>query len=190
MDKRWFQDRVKDADISQSKLARMLGIDRSAMSLTFSGRRKMRLEEAARIAEILALDVQEVLGRAGVRLPQGPRSVPLVGTVDAEGVVRPKRGAGRAEPPEGLPAGAVAIRCEDRAAVLYGWTLFYVPQPGMTGEALERVAVVQLTDGTQHLAAVSRGFETGSYNLRKLQGPHLENQRVAAASPVLWIRAG
>lgn len=190
VDKRWFQDRVRDADISQAKLAGMLGIDRAAMSLTFSGKRKMQLEEAARIAEILALDVNEVLARAGVRLPKGPRSVTVVGIVDAAGRVHDKRGAGRVDPTGDMPSGTVAVRCEDRAAVTYGWVLYFVPQASIAADALERVSIVRLADGTQHVAALSRGFEPGAYNLRGLDGRMLENQRVTSASPVLWIRAG
>jgi DNA-binding XRE family transcriptional regulator len=190
VDKRWFQDRVRDADISQAKLANLLGIDRAAMSLTFSGRRKMQLEEAARIAEILALDVNEVLARAGVRLPKGPRSVPVVGVVDAGGRIHDKKGAGRVNPIGDPPRETVAVRCEDRAAVIYGWVLFFVPQAAVAGDALERVSIVKAAEGTQHLAAVSRGFDAGTYNLRGLDGRMTENVRVASASPVLWINAG
>lgn len=190
VDKRWFQDRVRDADISQAKLANMLGIDRAAMSLTFSGKRKMQLDEAARIAEILALDVNEVMARAGVRLHKGPRSVNVVGVVDAAGRVHDKRNAGRVDPPGDVPKNTVAIRCEDRAAVIYNWVLFFVPQAAVVGDALERVSIVRAADGTQYLAALSRGFEAGTYNLRGLDGRMLENVRVASASPVLWIKAG
>jgi transcriptional regulator with XRE-family HTH domain len=190
VDKRWFQDRVRDADISQSKLAQMLGIDRSAMSLTFNGKRKMQLEEAARIAEILGLDVKEVLARAGVQPHKGPRSVSVVGVVDAAGRIHDKRGAGRADPPNDVPKTTVALRCEDRAAVIYNWVLFFVPAAAIVGDALERVSIVRTADGAQYLAALSRGFEAGTYNLRGLDGRMLENQRVTSASPVLWIRAG
>lgn len=190
IEKRWFQDRIRDAGLSQARLAQMLGIDRAAMSLTLSGKRKMQLEEAARIAEILAVDVDDVLGRAGIRLPKGPQTVLITGIVDVNGRVHDKSNPARTDPPTGAPSNTTAIRCEDRASVIYGWVFFFVPKPTVAGDALERVSIVRLIDSTQFLASVARGFEPGAYNLRFIDGRMIENARLISASPVLWIRAG
>ncbi len=188
IDKKWFQDRIRDAGFSQSDLARQLEIDRSAMSLMLSGKRNMRLEEAARIAGILSLDVDDVLTRAGVRLPTSATTVSIVGTVDARGRIHHKADGGRAEFGEVAPEGAVAVRCEDFAATFYGWVFLFVARTSVSLEGMQRVSIVRLDDDTEHLAAVNRGFDQGLYNLRSLDGRVHENQRLKSASPVLWIK--
>jgi hypothetical protein len=153
------------------------------------GKRGMRIEEATRIAEILALPIDQVLAHAGVKVPKGPGSVPLVGIINATSEVRQRKG-GRAESHDQLPKDTVALRCEDRGSVMYNWTVYYVPMASVTREAIERLSVCRLANDAQHLAVPSRGFEHGTYNLRTLGGAVLENQRLVAASPVLWIRTG
>ena len=61
VDTRWFQDRVRDADLSQSRLAKLLGIDKSALSHMFNNKRAMKMAEATRIAEVLSLPLDDVL---------------------------------------------------------------------------------------------------------------------------------
>ena len=189
IDTKWFQSRVRDAEMSQSRLAQLLGIDRSALSLMLHGKRGMKIEEATRMAEILALPIDQVLAHAGVKVPKGPASVPLVGTIGANSEIRQRKG-GRVESHDQLPRETAALRCEDRAAVMYGWTVYYVPMASVTSEAIERLSVCRLANDTQHLAVPSRGFEPGTHNLRTLGGAVLENQKLVAASPVLWIRTG
>ena len=189
IDKRWFQDRIRDAGISQADLARQLEIDRSALSLMLSGKRSMKLEEAAGIAGVLSLDVDDVLARAGVRLPSSATSVPIFAAVDARGCVHRKSIVGQVEFGNLAPEGAVAVRCEDLAAVFYGWVFLFVPRASVSPEGMQRVSIVQLEDDTEHLAAVNRGFDRGLYNLRGLDGRVQENQRLKSASPVLWIKS-
>lgn len=189
IDTKWFQNRIRDGEMSQARLANLLGIDRSALSLMLHGKRGMKLEEATRIAEILALPIDQVLAHAGVKVPRGPASVPLVGTVDASCVIQPRKGA-RVESHDALPRECVAVRCEDRASTMYNWTFYYVPMSSVTSEAIERLSVCQLANDTRHLMIPSRGFEVSTHNLRAVTGAILENQKLVVASPVLWIRTG
>lgn len=65
VDRRWFQDRLADKRLSQRKLARHLHIDPAAVSLMLRGKRKMTAAEAAEVARLLGVSVDEVVLRAG-----------------------------------------------------------------------------------------------------------------------------
>jgi transcriptional regulator with XRE-family HTH domain len=188
VDTRWFQDRVRDADLSQSRLARLLDIDKSALSHMFNNKRKMATEEAARIAEVLNLPLDDVLEHAGIRVPKGPASVAVIGSVDANNEIHAKKAGKRVSSPPHLPKDTVGLWCEDRGSILYGWTFYYVPCAGIAADALERLCVVRLASGAQYLFVPSRGFEPGVHNLRGLNGFAMDGQKIASASPVLQIK--
>lgn len=154
----------------------------------FNGKREMKMAEATRLAEVLALPLDEVLAHAGVRVPKGPTSVAIVGAVDANNEVHARKAGGRAAAGVDLPKDIVAVRCEDRASILYGWTFFYTPINSVATDALERLCVVRLSNGAQYLFVPSRGFEPGVYNLRGLNGVSMDGQRITSANPVLQIK--
>jgi transcriptional regulator with XRE-family HTH domain len=185
---RWFQDKVRDAQMSQNRLAQLLGIDKSALSLMFNGKREMKMDEAARLAEVLSLPLDEVMAHAGVKVPKGPRSIAVIGTVDASMEVHAKKAGGRVTAIEDLPRDTVALRCEDQASLMYGWVFYYSPSSGIAADAMQRLCVVKLATGAQYLLTPTRGFEPGTHNLKGLNGFSIDNQRIVSASPVLWTR--
>lgn len=69
IDKKFFQAAFKDVDLSQNEVADRLGIDRGAMSLLMSGRRKMKIEEAATLAQVLGVPIEKVILRSGATRP-------------------------------------------------------------------------------------------------------------------------
>lgn len=89
VDTAWFHGRLHDRKISQRRLAQMLELDPAAVSLMLRGRRKMSAAEAAEIARMLGVSVDEVLARAGAGAPA-------------------KRAAGSAEPVVAAPQPAEA----------------------------------------------------------------------------------
>lgn len=66
VDRGWFQGRLADKRISQRELARLMGVDPSAVTLMFRGRRQISAGEAATIARVIDAPVAEVLSRAGI----------------------------------------------------------------------------------------------------------------------------
>lgn len=66
MDTRWFQDRLMDRGISQRALARHLGLDPAAVSLTLHGKRKLTAQEAADMAVVLDVGIEDVMQKAGL----------------------------------------------------------------------------------------------------------------------------
>lgn len=68
VDSRWFQSQLALNRLSQRRLAKLIGLDPSAVSLMFRGKRRMTAEEAAMVSRLLNVDVQEVMTRAGIDL--------------------------------------------------------------------------------------------------------------------------
>jgi len=64
VDTHWFQKRLAERGMSQVQLAGFLGVSTAAVSHMFSGKRGMDIREAATIATLLDVPVQDVLRHA------------------------------------------------------------------------------------------------------------------------------
>lgn len=58
----WIRVRLAEQRLSQRQLARLIGLEPSAVSLMFRGKRKMSAEEAAAVSRLLNVDVEELIG--------------------------------------------------------------------------------------------------------------------------------
>ncbi len=188
----WFRDRLISKQISQRQLAKRLEMDPGALSLTLRGQRKMQLPEAEAIAGELGVPVVEVLEAAGINTATGSHDMATVaGTVDATGLATLGRSEGprRVPTPLGMPGGTLALRyqCSDARD---GWLVFYVPKEGVDSEAVGRLAVIRLEGkGGTMVRGLKRGYGKGGWNLVDVFGSGtIEGARVAAASPVLWVK--
>lgn len=200
IDKRWFQHRFQDRDLTQRDVAATLQLDPSAVSLMLKGDRKMQIDEAARLAELLGVPVDEVMSRAGIEPPKGRKgTVMIAGWIGADGEVHPgKIDAPRRGPlPPELPEDAVALRVQvatGEAIALNGWLMYYVPGDRVDPEAIGRLSVVQLAgNGPRYLRLVTRGYSPGKWTLCSFVRPEdpryrIEDVRLEWACPVLWIR--
>lgn len=63
---RWFQNRIADVRLSQRRVAKHLGLDPAAVSLMIRGKRKMSAAEAAELARLLGVTVNDVMHHAGI----------------------------------------------------------------------------------------------------------------------------
>lgn len=196
VDSAWFARRLAEIGETQRALARFLEADPSTVSKMLSGFRRIRLEEAERLARFLRLPLLEVLEHAGVagEAADARPSAPLVGRID---------GAGRIErfeaPPEtvelplaGAPAGAhpglVALRLEDPESLMDGWSFFYVPSERIEAAAVGRLAVVRSRGGRgERLALVETGETLDSFRVNGLDGRQ-SAARLASAAPISLIR--
>lgn len=68
VDKAWFEEQIRINQTSARQLAKKMEIGPSALSLIFSGQRRMKNEEAAAIALHLNVSLADVLAHAGVNL--------------------------------------------------------------------------------------------------------------------------
>ncbi len=201
----FFRNALLAADKSQREMARHMGLDPSAITLMFQGRRAMQLHEAQQIAQFLSVPVEDVLRNAGLELSGGPTqqsaargaatptaTAPLGGTVDAKGEVHLdiKGAKQQIDAPPRLPAGAIVIRAAGDVfapTVMRGALLFFKPSDAVEPSAVGRLSVVRLGNRKLHLAHVAPGFDFDRYNLLDAQGEK-ENIALTAATPVLWIK--
>ena len=192
MDSKWFTGKLAERELSQRGLARLMGMDPGAMSLTLRGKRKMTLEEAAQIAVLLDATTQDVLIAAGVDVRTKDR-VRVVGYMTVGGAVI-KHARGLHESAEGhssLPPGTIAIQSRTQGSPvehLDGWMLYvsgtHMPPTSVIGTT----ALVGVKGNGEVIGYVKRGYQRGSYNVVALCGNAHNNVEIAWASPVIWIR--
>jgi transcriptional regulator with XRE-family HTH domain len=189
----WFRDRLADKQLSQRRLAKYLGLDSSAVSLTFRGKRDMKLTEAAHIAQLLAVPVDEVLYHAGVMQQSKGAQVSVAGFLESHGEVRCVTGTDEAFSIP-MPAGMsgddyMAIQARTSGSDLDymdGW-LFFGRQPTrMNPEAIGKMSFVHMRNGMRLIAMVKRGYRPDRYNL---SGPVSgDDMDIQAAQPIELIK--
>jgi len=179
--------------MSQRGLAKLMGVDGSAISLMFRGKRKMPLEEVAQLAALLDTTPNEILERSGVRVPAGDTLVKIIGFELGDGSVQ-LAGEGAhemVEAPPNLPTKAAAIQARTAGterAMYDGW-LYYVAADHMNPQAaLGNKALVAVKGNGLMLAHVTKGYRKGTYNLMNLRGQATANVELAWVSPVFWIK--
>jgi transcriptional regulator with XRE-family HTH domain len=74
VNKKWFVDRWTEKGLSLRKMAKLMGVDPSALSRTLNGEREMKIPEVGKIATILDVSRAEVL--AHLELGSGPSTLP------------------------------------------------------------------------------------------------------------------
>lgn len=187
---KWFKEQLAARDISMRNLAKQVEIDPSSMSLTLRGLRKMTNEEAARIAAVLSIPVTEVLRNAGVQVSEDVHSVRMTGTVDCDGIVHDAAKSLRINAPVDVPSDGYVLQVRCPQDLHDGWLLLcgaHVLQPDA---AVDRLCVVHLRSGARVVGTMKRGYEPNTFNIVSTI-PKVglrENQAVAHANPVLWIR--
>jgi transcriptional regulator with XRE-family HTH domain len=135
VDTRWFRDRLADCKLSQRGLARAMGLDPAAVSLTLRGKREMKIAEAAQIARLLGVPADDVMEHAGVRVASKNVLVPVGATMDATAEVHFDLTSGESVPHPGgdIAEMVCACRCQTEGSEMShmdGWLLFWHP-PGV-----------------------------------------------------------
>lgn len=183
---------MQSKDLSLRSLAKSMGMSHSQLSLTFSGVRKMQLDEAAQLSMIFGEPLHRIVENAGVSVKSFNRHrVSVVGAMQGDGTVL-MHGDGvmeRTHAPEPIPEGGVAIQCRTSGSAL-DWMdswIFFCPQPkGVDSAILGRFSFCQIKGGPAVLASVRRGYQEGTFNLR---GPYnADSVRLESAAPVLFSK--
>lgn len=190
IDTRWFRAQLAERGLSQRQLARKLGLDQSAISLTFAGKRRMRFEEAADMARLLGLPVSEVLRHTGLPIDDGKPTVPLCSTYDGHGESHciGVEHAERVIPPQPMPEGSTAVQCRTAGSPLEhmdGWVIFCGPPTETI--PLDQFCRVKIRNGIKTLGVVRRGYKRGRHNLTGPAGV-LVDIDIEWAQPVVGIR--
>lgn len=204
VDADWFKQQLELKRLSQRKLAKALGLDPSAITLTFKGQRRMQFDEAVQIARFIGQPLDQVLRAAGLPLDQDrTRRVPLAGIIGANNEIAARDMQRAIEAPPTIPDGTVALRVENPDSFLNGAFVFARLPEAVDPGAIGRTAIVQVRNGPMMLARVSPGSEPGRYDLAVGHGPAgasadgetmtrtappLHDVALTGASPVLWIK--
>jgi len=196
---RYFVNAIRDNQISQRQLAGKMGMDPSALNLALRGKRRLQLDEAARLSKLLSLPLDDVLYNAGVELPpeQGKGkgvSVPVTGYVDAEFRVHAGATPGprKVEAPPVPLRGLEALRIRTAASSADAWDgaiLYFRPMEDVEAESIGRMCIVLTAAGDRLVRVLRQGYVRGTYNLAHLNGGLVDEAvKVVSASPVVWMR--
>ncbi|WP_313618384.1 helix-turn-helix transcriptional regulator [Agrobacterium sp.] len=201
IDGEWFHNRLKDTGKSLRALARHLDSDPSAVSRTFSGSRKMKMEEAVQIAIFLGVSVSDVIKHAGITTDADAiqARILLAATIDESGTLQmlpeprplPQPIIEKAQLAAGghynrqiiaaqIRASSGSLAIWDDAVVLFSQT------EGVDPAAIGALSVCGLRDGKQILARVERARKTGEADLVSPQGK-IEDANLATATPIIVL---
>ncbi|GAA3107004.1 hypothetical protein GCM10010520_59630 [Rhizobium viscosum] len=207
IDGSWFHNQLDDRGQSLRALARHLGKDASAVSRTFSGKRRMTMEEAAEIAGFLGVSVTEVMHHAGITGHAGmPRDseglglkILLSAVIGEDGEVRalsepqplPQAVLDKAQLSIGASRNRRIIAAEVRASsgALSIWddaVLLFAPSDGIEPGAIGALSICGLAGGRQILAKLDRARKTGEARVIFPDGG-IEEAVLTTATPVLAV---
>lgn len=192
MNKTYFLDLMAARRLSMRGLAQRMGMKHSQLSLTFSGDRKMQLEEAAQLSQMLGVPLHQVVTNAGVAVrPAVGRRVPVIGFIGQDGTatMHGPEVFERTEAPEDMPDDTAAVQCRTTGTPLDfcdGWVAFFRKSEGFDPEAIGRLSFVRIKDGPQGLGTIRRGYQPGTYNLTGIMSR--QNVTLEQASPVIILR--
>jgi transcriptional regulator with XRE-family HTH domain len=192
VNRRYFESLLADKKMSLRGLAQRMGLGHSQLSLTFSGARKMQLDEAAQLAQIFGEPLHRIVENAGVTVKQnGAKRIAVVGALQGDGTVAMHQVGviERTIAPEDLPDNVASVQARTSGTPLDwmdGWVFIFREHNGIDPSFLGRFCLVKVKNGPAAMAAVRRGYQDNTYNL---SGP-FASQSVSLdwATPILMTR--
>lgn len=192
LNRRFFDSLMEEKKLSLRALAARMGMNHSQLSLTFSGARKLQLDEAAQLSQIFSVPLHVIVENAGVTVrPLGGHRANVIGAVHGDGAVELYENGTieRTTAPEGLPDDVVAVQCRTAGTSLEwidGAVLFLRRPDGVDPAYLGRLCLCKIKDGPVVLAMVKRGYRENTSNLA---GPfHRESVSLEWAAPIIITR--
>jgi transcriptional regulator with XRE-family HTH domain len=188
----WFRERLLAKNLSQRKLAKLLGLDPSAVSLSLRGMRELSSDEASRLAAILDVSVTEVLRQAGVRVNDDVRSVEvsfyLNDNSELVELTREERWTELA--PSDLPLGGIAAQIRTVGGIFDRCVVFFGAPNADLSNTLDSLCAAQFRDGTKRVGKLSRGYVPNSLSFRTLvREVALINPDIVGASRLFWMKS-
>lgn len=203
-DRQWILARMADAGLKQRDLAARVEMDHTAISKVLSGKRRLTVGEAQRVADAIKVPLGDLVAHLGGEVEPGfGQTVPMIGSVDGAGVVSLYRTPGeRVQVPWDVPTSGVALVCNGPAGSPYpsGSILIASREQGDPADAVGRLALVTPASspasspagstpaGRPFIAHLGRGSRGGTYLVHRSADEPPRSVSVAAAAPVLWIR--
>lgn len=202
VDKKWFQDRIRDLGLSQRRVSTLFATNPNTLSLILADdpdkARKVQHDELPIIADALQVSVDELLRRLGVALPTMDKDVPVevIGTLDETGRVSELAARRTVDAPAGTTPNtrAVIFNALGAGHVQHGWVYFVdvpaKPRP-VDADTLNALCLVEVGDHPgYHVGVVRRGIERGTYDLfNAFTGqPIVSGVAIRSAVRVNWIK--
>lgn len=192
VDRRFFDTLMANKKLSLRALASRMDMKHSQLSLTFSGQRRMQLDEATKLAEIFGVPLHRIAEAAGVAdARSNGKRVDVLGAMTGSGAVE-IYGDGvieRTIAPDGLPDNIIAVQAhtvDSPNSWMDGFVFFCVKPSQVEPDAIGRFCFAKIEDGPAVMATVRRGYRVGTFNL---SGPYAkDSERLEWASPVLLTR--
>ena len=192
VNRRYFESLMQSRDLSLRGLAKSMGMNHSQLSLTFSGDRKLQLDEAAQLSMIFGEPLHRIVENAGITVKSfNGQRISVIGSMQGDGTVAVYADdvIERTHAPEALPVDGIAVQCRTSGSTLDwmdGWVFFCPRLDGVDSAILGRFALCHIKDGPHVIASVRRGYQENTFNLR---GPYTaDSVRLEAATPVLFSR--
>lgn len=202
IDNKWFKSKLADKKASMRELAKHLDLDIAAVSRALSGKRKMTMQEANRIAQFLGTHVSEVLKHAGTQLdddPNAPNRIMLAATINENGQVEkilepvqlPQTILDRANAAITIHGPGRIIAAQVRAlagplALLDDAVLLFGHTDVVETDAIGVLSICRNRKGEQILAKIERARKTGEATLICTDGK-VEEFTLHTATPILAI---
>lgn len=186
VNKKFFDDLMQDKRISLRAIARHMDVSPSQLSRTFTGHRRMQLNEAAAIASLLGASIVDVMVNAGI---EGARSdqryIPIIGHLSGDFTVTSPDPTivEKVVLPGCLPYDTEAIQARTTNTPLSymdGWLMYVGPQMKAT-EAIGCYCLAKLADH-QVVGVINRGYQPNSYSVSSAPNITLQNQILS------WVR--
>lgn len=188
INKRFFDDQMRDRKISLRQVAKLMDTSPSQLSRTLSGHRRMQLSEAVSLAQILGVGLAELMVHSGIEQAQTEqRFCPVIGILQGDLTISPvdKNVRERVAIPLGdLPENVQAIQArtaDSPFAFLDGWLFFIGPETD-PADLVGTYAVCQVEGGSQIIGTIQRGYQPRTYNVTGAAGITRQSQ------PLTWAR--
>ena len=175
------------------RLAKLMKLDPSAVSLMLRGRRMMTAHEANKISGLLTIPVTEVLRQAGVSIDDNMRQVALKAMIDQHSRLTPiiTKNPRRLSAPDNVPTNGIAAQVRAPKSVFDGWVIFAGAFDNRVIALIDRLCVIEISGNTGPVCGtLLRGYEADRFNVVPFVGNSLadfEGVAVKAVAPVLWI---
>lgn len=200
MEKRWFQDRLRQLGKTQRGLAKHMGLDPSRITEILNQSRSIKIEEAVEMAEYLETSLEDVVSKLGAFVNRDAKASSLVvGYVGAGETVYSvddhEKGSGlyKIEAPHGEGGGVCVVVRGNSMSPRFrdGEHLGYSREDGLDlAKCFGRECVVQTKDGRQLVKIVEPGNTVGEVTLVSVNSatPIEQNVPVEWVAPVTWVK--
>lgn len=200
MEKKWFQQRLRQLGKTQRGLAKHMGLDPSRITEILNESRSIKIEEAVEIADYLETPLDDLVSKLGAAIARNVRASSLVvGYVGAGETVLSiddhAKGGGlyKIDAPQGEGGGVcVVVRGHSMAPRFKdGEHLGYSREEGLDpANCYGRECVVQTKDGRQLVKIVEPGNVAGEVTLISVNAttPIEHNVPVEWVAPVSWVK--